>query len=81
MSEKFNIATGIDLDKLGDKIVDYEDKEGKQPYIFMSTSTARATFPQWCENKRWLLEGGIGLYYGCRVFVIEDFDFGEVELR
>lgn len=82
MSEKFNIATGMDLDKLNDCVYQYEGKEHERPYIFISSATARAAFPyhRWAQSATGYNKIG-GLYSGCKVFVDDGMGFGEVELR
>lgn len=82
MSEKFNIATGMDLDKLNDRVYQYEKKATERPYMFISSATARAAFPyhRWAQSAASYNKIG-GLYSGCKVFMDEGMGFGEVELR
>lgn len=82
MRDSFYITTGMDLDKLNDRIDKYELIERERSYVFISTATANAAFPyhEWTQSLR-AGDGVKGLYSGCRVFINNDLHFGEVELR
>ena len=84
MNEKFSIVR-IDLDKLNRKLIDYMCKTGEtNPYVFMNKETARKvdlskSFD--LEVTPFVKGGMIARFNGCKTFINDDLDFGEIEIR
>ena len=88
MIGRFSILKSLDLEKIDKNIKIYESKTGNKPYLFMNKDTIYETFCECNENfvtKKEFeflnLYGKTGTYAGYKLFVNEDLEFGEVELR
>ena len=77
----------FDLDKLDKKLDECENKTGKTPYIFMSSDTANGVLfelhpSRFCKhNFKTNLDEEIGEYKACKIYINNNFDFGEIEIR
>ena len=86
MNKKFSILKEVDLSILNNEIDKYMAKTGEMDlYIFMNINTlesiAREFTPSIYPRIHNKLEGYIAQYDGHKVYVNEDLDFGEVEIR
>lgn len=90
MSKKFSIAKEIDLKKLDEQIDLYECLNNEEPYLFMNTDTIKKVreevllysdqFMEMFLNKKYQNEA-ITKYRECNVFLNENLNFGEIEIR
>ena len=84
MSKKFSIRK-VDLDKLDIKIDEYIcETDEKNPYIFMCESTFCGIDPlnifKYAVRKQ--REKDVAIEYkGYKVFIDNELDFGEIEIR
>ena len=75
MSKKFSIVKEIDLDKLRKQIELYKYETGEiNPCIFMNLDTIKQIGEE-------ALNSYIGLFEGNKVFLYNDLNYGEVEIR
>lgn len=85
-SNNFSIIK-FDLDKLDKKLDEYENKTDKTPYIFMSSDTANGIlfelnpfrFGKYKFTTN--LNEKIGEYKACEIYINNNMDFGEIEIR
>ena len=86
---KTNIITyEIDEDKLRNKIIDFECITGQHAYIFMNQKTASVFEeqhkPDIIGNKKVIeIKNGfyIEVYGGNKIFIDDDLEFGEIDIR
>jgi hypothetical protein len=82
------ISTKLDLDKLQEEIYHFGFLENKQPYLFMNSSTMNElekqsgsdTFNDFKERNRFN-NSLLCRYQGCKVYLDNSLQFGEIELR
>ena len=74
---KFNIIQALDLCLLNTEIANFIKENKTTPYIFMSDST----FKTISHGINYEEVNGIFLYRGCRVFVVDDLSYGDIDLR
>lgn len=85
-SNNFSIIK-FDLDKLDKKLDECENKTGKTPYIFMSNDTANGVLFElnpscFCKhNFKTNLNEKIGEYKACKIYINNNLNFGEIEIR
>ena len=87
MSNKFSIINRIDLDKVNEEIHKHIMRTGEiNPYIFMNKETSVAidnAFPESfidpCLKTDY--QGAIGYWECYKIFINNDLEFGEVEIR
>lgn len=86
---KTNIITyEIDENKLRNKIIDFERITGQHAYIFMNQKTASAFEEQYkpyiISSKEIIkFKNGfyIKVYDGNKIFIDDDLEFGEIDIR
>lgn len=91
MIGRFSILKSLDLEKISTNIEIYEAETGNTPYLFMSKKTITAIHEQ---VKGYLMEmypnkmneyvsisEMCAFYEGSKVFLNNDLEFGEVEIR
>ena len=83
MSKKFSIVKENDLDKLRKQIELYRYETGEiNPYIFMNLDTIKQIGEEaGIPVKTFYLNSYIGLFEGNKVFLYNDLNYGEVEIR
>ena len=86
MSKKFSIVRTIDFEKLDYEIGLYKaTTDEMDPYIFMNKDAVYAIIGAYKMFSSCLYENLSddckGYYRGCKVFVDNDLEFGEVEIR
>ena len=82
---KFSIITTIDLNRIDKEIEKYVNLNGNfDPYIFMSSDTAKAIANQVAVDTQALKaikNNASSTYMGYRLFINDDLKFGIVEIR
>lgn len=86
MSKKFSIVRTIDFEKLDYEIGLYQAiNEETNPYLFMNKDTVYAIISSYKIFNTCLYENRSddckGYYRGHKVFIDNDLEFGEVEIR
>ena len=85
MIGRFSILKSLDLEKIDTNIKIYEAQTGNRPYLFMSNETSDAICKEVESNLGLLSKKTKNCIYnlwGCyKVFLNDDLEFGEVELR
>lgn len=87
MNKKFNIVEKINLEKLDYELKDYIVHRKESPYIFMNKNTLKAIgdtisvrVGQFIHDEKYK-DAELCMYLGYRVYINNDLDFGEVEIR
>ena len=83
---KCSVLKTLDYNNLNKNIAYYREEYGRDPYLFMSDTTANAIME---DTKRTVYVtkpfeptgGYVGRFEGYRIYKNEDLEFGEVELR
>lgn len=79
---KTNIITyEIDENKFRNKIIDFERVTGQHAYIFMNQKTASVFEKQYKEAIVFKNGFYIEVYCGNKVFIDDDLEFGEIDIR
>ena len=91
---KFSITQGLNLEKLDQKIYGVTVQYDTNPYIFMNKTTLDTLMNDSLVNevevgslgenilqKYYYNQTIFGRYHGCKVFVDNDLEYGEIELR
>lgn len=78
----FNIARTLDYEMLDKKIKVYEcENNGDLPYIFISSETANEMTKHDFNKGIVDCSKTICRYMGCNVYLDDDLEYGEIELR
>lgn len=85
MIGKFSILKSLDLEKINKNIYIYECETGNEPYLFMSNETVDAIYKEVTSHldslPKKVMSDIFTLYEGYKVFLNNDLEFGEVEIR
>lgn len=85
MIRRFSILKSLDLEKISRNIKIYECETGNIPYLFMSNETSDAIFKEVSFHHDLLSKKAMSdifaLYEGYKVFLNNDLEFGEIEIR
>lgn len=91
MIGRFSILKSLDLEKINKNINIYEYETGNEPYLFMNQETGNAVYEQVTKNLHGSgirdkvildsFDNRLGLYEGYMVFINNNLEFGEVEIR